>query len=95
MHLCLSVHQLRFSSTFQLHFKTFLNIKICVLVAGNLSRKCTEAGWSDVYPTVVVACWSDNIDEPSEVSLAPPLRPDISVSIVCGEGAELLTSNSQ
>lgn len=40
---------------------------MCTLVAGNLSRTCTEAGWSDVYPTIVVACWSDNIDVPSEV----------------------------
>lgn len=56
-------HQRRFSSIFQLRFNALL-----VLVPGNLSRTCTEAGWSDVYPAVVVACWSDDIDEPSEVS---------------------------
>lgn len=44
-----------------------------VAVAGNLSRTCTDKGWSDVYPSVVVACWSDKVGEPSEVSL-PPLR---------------------
>ncbi|XP_076617617.1 vasoactive intestinal polypeptide receptor 2-like [Chaetodon auriga] len=34
---------------------------------GNLSRNCTEKGWSVVYPVINVACWSDNTDEPSEL----------------------------
>ncbi|XP_022072949.1 vasoactive intestinal polypeptide receptor 2-like [Acanthochromis polyacanthus] len=34
---------------------------------GNLSRKCTESGWSDVYPVINVACSSDNTDEPNEL----------------------------
>lgn len=34
---------------------------------GNLSRKCTESGWSDVYPIITVACSSDNTNEPSEL----------------------------
>lgn len=34
---------------------------------GNLSRKCTESGWSDVYPVITVACSSDNTDEPNEL----------------------------
>ncbi|XP_034718690.1 vasoactive intestinal polypeptide receptor 2-like [Etheostoma cragini] len=35
---------------------------------GNLSRNCTEKGWSDVYPVITVACWSNSTDEPSKVS---------------------------
>uniref|UniRef100_H3CTH0 Vasoactive intestinal peptide receptor 2 n=1 Tax=Tetraodon nigroviridis TaxID=99883 RepID=H3CTH0_TETNG len=34
---------------------------------GNLSRTCTEAGWSDVQPDMLVTCWSDDIDETSEL----------------------------
>ncbi|XP_034006595.1 vasoactive intestinal polypeptide receptor 2-like [Trematomus bernacchii] len=34
---------------------------------GNLSRNCTQRGWSDVYPVVSVACWSPPTDEPSEL----------------------------
>ncbi|KAF1373266.1 hypothetical protein PFLUV_G00258640 [Perca fluviatilis] len=34
---------------------------------GNLSRNCTETGWSDVYPAITVACWSNNTGEPSEL----------------------------
>uniref|UniRef100_A0A674ML48 Vasoactive intestinal peptide receptor 2 n=1 Tax=Takifugu rubripes TaxID=31033 RepID=A0A674ML48_TAKRU len=34
---------------------------------GNLSRTCTEAGWSEVVPAITVACWSDNTDQPSEL----------------------------
>ncbi|XP_058483754.1 vasoactive intestinal polypeptide receptor 2-like isoform X1 [Solea solea] len=34
---------------------------------GNLSRNCTESGWSDVYPVITVACGSNNTDEPSEL----------------------------
>ncbi|XP_038594142.1 vasoactive intestinal polypeptide receptor 2-like [Micropterus salmoides] len=37
---------------------------------GVLSRNCTENGWSDVYPAITIACWSNNTDEPSEVSSA-------------------------
>uniref|UniRef100_A0A674PBQ0 Vasoactive intestinal peptide receptor 2 n=1 Tax=Takifugu rubripes TaxID=31033 RepID=A0A674PBQ0_TAKRU len=40
---------------------------LSVLVAGNLSRTCTEAGWSEVVPAITVACWSDNTDQPSEL----------------------------
>ncbi|XP_008303975.1 vasoactive intestinal polypeptide receptor 2-like, partial [Stegastes partitus] len=29
---------------------------------GNLSRNCTESGWSDVYPVITVACYSDITD---------------------------------
>uniref|UniRef100_A0A3Q1JGV9 Vasoactive intestinal peptide receptor 2 n=1 Tax=Anabas testudineus TaxID=64144 RepID=A0A3Q1JGV9_ANATE len=32
---------------------------------GNLKRNCTDNGWSDVYPVITIACWSNNIDEPS------------------------------
>lgn len=35
---------------------------------GNLSRNCTENGWSDVQPVVAVACLSNSTDGPSEVS---------------------------
>ncbi|XP_070709029.1 vasoactive intestinal polypeptide receptor 2-like [Pempheris klunzingeri] len=34
---------------------------------GNLSRNCTEGGWSAVFPGVAIACWSNNTDEPSEL----------------------------
>ncbi|KAF7654374.1 hypothetical protein LDENG_00070320 [Lucifuga dentata] len=34
---------------------------------GNLSRNCTESGWSAVYPAVDIVCWSDNTDEPSQL----------------------------
>ncbi|XP_078136847.1 vasoactive intestinal polypeptide receptor 2-like isoform X2 [Sander vitreus] len=34
---------------------------------GNLSRNCTETGWSVVYPVITIACWSNNTDEPSEL----------------------------
>nr|XP_046227552.1 vasoactive intestinal polypeptide receptor 2-like [Scatophagus argus] len=34
---------------------------------GNLSRNCTDQGWSNVYPPVIIACWSDNTDEPREL----------------------------
>ncbi|XP_075936679.1 vasoactive intestinal polypeptide receptor 2-like [Anarhichas minor] len=34
---------------------------------GNLSRNCTERGWSHVYPPIAVACWSNNTDEPNEL----------------------------
>ncbi|XP_068437461.1 vasoactive intestinal polypeptide receptor 2-like [Clinocottus analis] len=34
---------------------------------GNLSRKCTQSGWSAVSPDVGVACWSNGTDEPSEL----------------------------
>ncbi|XP_049421973.1 vasoactive intestinal polypeptide receptor 2-like [Epinephelus fuscoguttatus] len=34
---------------------------------GNLSRNCTEKGWSDVYPAIIIACWSNNTDEPNEL----------------------------
>lgn len=44
-------------------------ITMCSSVAGNLSRKCTEAGWSDVYPAITDACWADNVGKPSEVRL--------------------------
>lgn len=30
---------------------------------GILSRNCTEDGWSEVYPAIQVACWSDATDE--------------------------------
>nr|XP_019964839.1 PREDICTED: vasoactive intestinal polypeptide receptor 2-like [Paralichthys olivaceus] len=35
---------------------------------GNLSRNCTERGWSDVYPVIFTACGSNSTDDPSEVS---------------------------
>ncbi|XP_034428647.1 vasoactive intestinal polypeptide receptor 2-like [Hippoglossus hippoglossus] len=35
---------------------------------GNLSRNCTERGWSDVYPIIFVACGSNSDeDDPSEL----------------------------
>uniref|UniRef100_A0A8D3AK22 Vasoactive intestinal peptide receptor 2 n=1 Tax=Scophthalmus maximus TaxID=52904 RepID=A0A8D3AK22_SCOMX len=34
---------------------------------GNLSRNCTEGGWSDVYPVITVACGSSDTDEPGEL----------------------------
>ncbi|XP_067343041.1 vasoactive intestinal polypeptide receptor 2-like isoform X2 [Channa argus] len=34
---------------------------------GVLSRNCTETGWSDVYPVITVACYSNNTDEPTEL----------------------------
>uniref|UniRef100_A0A671WFG6 Vasoactive intestinal peptide receptor 2 n=1 Tax=Sparus aurata TaxID=8175 RepID=A0A671WFG6_SPAAU len=34
---------------------------------GNLSRNCTENGWSDVQPVVAVACLSNSTDGPSEL----------------------------
>ncbi|XP_017269556.1 vasoactive intestinal polypeptide receptor 2 [Kryptolebias marmoratus] len=35
---------------------------------GNLSRNCTEEGWTSVYPDIRVACYSDITDEPSELA---------------------------
>ncbi|XP_028288283.1 vasoactive intestinal polypeptide receptor 2-like [Parambassis ranga] len=35
---------------------------------GNLSRNCTEEGWSTVYPGIIVACSSDITDEPKELA---------------------------
>ncbi|KAK2859843.1 hypothetical protein Q5P01_004463 [Channa striata] len=34
---------------------------------GVLSRNCTESGWSDTYPVIAVACYSNNTDEPTEL----------------------------
>ncbi|XP_071340646.1 vasoactive intestinal polypeptide receptor 2-like [Trachinotus anak] len=34
---------------------------------GNLSRNCTERGWSDVYPVITVACWSNDTGEPNDL----------------------------
>ncbi|KAM8822859.1 vasoactive intestinal polypeptide receptor 2-like isoform 3-T4 [Spinachia spinachia] len=34
---------------------------------GNLSRTCTETGWSDVSPPLIIACWSNNTDEQGEL----------------------------
>ncbi|XP_037550316.1 vasoactive intestinal polypeptide receptor 2-like [Nematolebias whitei] len=34
---------------------------------GNLSRKCTEEGWSSIYPDIGAACSSDISDKPSEL----------------------------
>ncbi|MED6256878.1 hypothetical protein ATANTOWER_032251 [Ataeniobius toweri] len=34
---------------------------------GNLSRTCTEKGWSSVYPDIGFACSSDISDEPKEL----------------------------
>uniref|UniRef100_A0A8C3B4P9 Vasoactive intestinal peptide receptor 2 n=1 Tax=Cyclopterus lumpus TaxID=8103 RepID=A0A8C3B4P9_CYCLU len=34
---------------------------------GNLSRNCTQGGWSAVYPPVDVACWSNDTGEPNEL----------------------------
>ncbi|KAM9839735.1 vasoactive intestinal polypeptide receptor 2-like [Aulostomus maculatus] len=34
---------------------------------GNVSRNCTERGWSDVYPVVTLACSSIITDEPNDL----------------------------
>ncbi|XP_056290282.1 vasoactive intestinal polypeptide receptor 2-like [Pseudoliparis swirei] len=34
---------------------------------GNLSRNCTQAGWSSVYPPMDEACWSTDPDQPNEL----------------------------
>uniref|UniRef100_A0A665WRZ7 Vasoactive intestinal polypeptide receptor 2-like n=1 Tax=Echeneis naucrates TaxID=173247 RepID=A0A665WRZ7_ECHNA len=34
---------------------------------GNLSRNCTESGWSDVYPAITVACLSNDTGKPNEL----------------------------
>ncbi|XP_051910584.1 vasoactive intestinal polypeptide receptor 2-like [Hippocampus zosterae] len=34
---------------------------------GNLSRKCTQQGWSDVYPVIAAACSSNDTDQPNEL----------------------------
>ncbi|XP_077365277.1 vasoactive intestinal polypeptide receptor 2-like [Festucalex cinctus] len=34
---------------------------------GNLSRKCTPQGWSDVYPVIAAACSSNDTDQPNEL----------------------------
>ncbi|KAM4534481.1 vasoactive intestinal polypeptide receptor 2-like isoform 1-T1 [Odontesthes bonariensis] len=34
---------------------------------GNLSRKCTEKGWSSVYPDIRVVCSSNVTDQPKEL----------------------------
>ncbi|KAM3860407.1 vasoactive intestinal polypeptide receptor 2-like [Diretmus argenteus] len=34
---------------------------------GNISRNCTEEGWTDVYPDIPVACWSDDLEEPNKL----------------------------
>ncbi|XP_061121197.1 vasoactive intestinal polypeptide receptor 2 isoform X1 [Syngnathus typhle] len=34
---------------------------------GNLSRKCTPQGWSDVYPVIAAACSSNDTDQPGEL----------------------------
>ncbi|XP_061522863.1 vasoactive intestinal polypeptide receptor 2-like [Phycodurus eques] len=34
---------------------------------GNLSRKCTQRGWSDVYPVIAAACSSNDTDQPNEL----------------------------
>ncbi|XP_035511040.1 vasoactive intestinal polypeptide receptor 2-like [Morone saxatilis] len=34
---------------------------------GNLSRNCTEKGWSVVYPAITIVCQSNNTDEPSDL----------------------------
>uniref|UniRef100_A0A3P8UH51 Vasoactive intestinal peptide receptor 2 n=1 Tax=Cynoglossus semilaevis TaxID=244447 RepID=A0A3P8UH51_CYNSE len=36
---------------------------------GNLSRNCTESGWSSVYPVITDACGSNDTDQPNEVRL--------------------------
>ncbi|XP_029935783.1 vasoactive intestinal polypeptide receptor 2-like [Myripristis murdjan] len=33
---------------------------------GNISRNCTEDGWTVVYPSVYVACWSEDSDDSNE-----------------------------
>ncbi|CAF98740.1 unnamed protein product, partial [Tetraodon nigroviridis] len=47
-------------------YRVLVSENLCAL-AGNLSRTCTEAGWSDVQPDMLVTCWSDDIDETSEL----------------------------
>lgn len=43
----------------------------CLCASGNLNRNCTENGWSDVYPVINVACWSnDTAESATEVSSA-------------------------
>ncbi|XP_077480107.1 vasoactive intestinal polypeptide receptor 2 [Stigmatopora argus] len=34
---------------------------------GNLSRKCTREGWSDVYPVIAAACSSNDTGQPNEL----------------------------
>ncbi|XP_071392091.1 vasoactive intestinal polypeptide receptor 2 [Centroberyx affinis] len=34
---------------------------------GNISRNCTEGGWTEVYPSIDSACWSDDLDEPNKL----------------------------
>ncbi|XP_061660589.1 vasoactive intestinal polypeptide receptor 2-like isoform X2 [Syngnathoides biaculeatus] len=34
---------------------------------GNLSRKCTQRGWSDVYPVIAAACSSNDTAQPNEL----------------------------
>ncbi|XP_034023663.1 vasoactive intestinal polypeptide receptor 2-like [Thalassophryne amazonica] len=34
---------------------------------GNLSRNCTEDGWSAVYPSITIACWSNSTGDPKEL----------------------------
>nr|XP_061810131.1 vasoactive intestinal polypeptide receptor 2-like [Nerophis lumbriciformis] len=34
---------------------------------GNLSRKCTQEGWSDVYPVIASACSSNDTGQPNEL----------------------------
>lgn len=36
-------------------------------MTGNLSRNCTESGWSSVYPVITDACGSNDTDQPNEV----------------------------
>ncbi|XP_054479190.1 vasoactive intestinal polypeptide receptor 2-like [Anoplopoma fimbria] len=34
---------------------------------GNISRNCTEGGWSEVYPPITIVCWSNITIEPNEL----------------------------
>ncbi|XP_056155553.1 vasoactive intestinal polypeptide receptor 2-like [Lampris incognitus] len=34
---------------------------------GNISRNCTEDGWTTVYPSITTACWSNNSEEPNKL----------------------------